>query len=102
MVLRSPYRERVERLCEALESGRYSQANGALRVALSTGDGYCCLGVACDVKDMGRWGRVSLRGEESDAHWLYLRVINDEYLSDRGEMNFMPADVSRWYGFPSN
>lgn len=39
---------------EALRSGRYSQTRGALRDE----DGYCCLGVLCDVQGR-KWERRS-------------------------------------------
>lgn len=34
---------------EALRSGKYPQAQGRLRKPLSGVEGYCCLGVACDL-----------------------------------------------------
>lgn len=39
------------RWCEALRSGDYAQANGALRI----NDAYCCLGVALDIADPNGW-----------------------------------------------
>lgn len=36
---------------EALRSGKYQQARRALR----DGDRYCCLGVLCDVAELGEW-----------------------------------------------
>ena len=41
----------VETWCEALESGKYKQADGQLRA----GDAFCCLGVACDLSGTGDW-----------------------------------------------
>lgn len=38
----------------ALESGEYRQARKTLR----TKDGFCCLGVACDVSGLGEWRRM--------------------------------------------
>lgn len=40
----------------ALRSGRYQQARGALRID----DGYCCLGVAEDVRGADRWRELTL------------------------------------------
>jgi hypothetical protein len=37
---------------EALRSGNYTQTTGMLRRR----DGFCCLGVACDVNDPSGWG----------------------------------------------
>lgn len=36
----------------ALRSGKYEQTKGTLHVQ---GNGYCCLGVLCDVVDSSRW-----------------------------------------------
>lgn len=36
---------------DKLRSGKYPQAQGRLRKA----EGYCCLGVACDISEKGRW-----------------------------------------------
>jgi hypothetical protein len=47
-------KERKARWVEALRSGRYKQATGALKKE----DGYCCLGVACDLAaqdGVGKW-----------------------------------------------
>jgi hypothetical protein len=43
----------VETWCEALDSGRYKQAPGRLRNVHV--DGFCCLGVACDLSGTGTW-----------------------------------------------
>ena len=59
-------------LVNALRSGRYAQARGSLR----TTDGYCCLGVACDVWGKGRWSA--------------LRVYEDCHL-DRAEVDLPEA-----------
>ena len=37
----------------ALRSGKYSQAKRSLK----TKDGYCCLGVLCDIAGEGKWRR---------------------------------------------
>lgn len=36
---------------EALRSGEYEQGKGELR----RGDTYCCLGVLCNISQLGRW-----------------------------------------------
>ena len=51
-----PNKERIQLWIDALRSGEYTQIQGALRQP----DGYCCLGVACDiyhtVTGLGYWG----------------------------------------------
>lgn len=49
---RTPNKEAIRTWVEALRSGRYEQAVGALR---DDADRYCCLGVACDVSGIGAW-----------------------------------------------
>jgi hypothetical protein len=44
-------REHRKLWVEALRSGKYTQGTGAL---LNEGN-YCCLGVACDISELGRW-----------------------------------------------
>ena len=43
--------EAQEKWAVALESGDYQQTDGLLR----KGDGYCCLGVGCDLSALGEW-----------------------------------------------
>jgi len=38
---------------EALRSGKYAQAGGALRSG--EGEGFCCLGVLADICELGKW-----------------------------------------------
>ena len=44
-----------EQWLTALEGGSYTQTTGALRDA----EGFCCLGVACDVSGLGEWYRYT-------------------------------------------
>lgn len=41
---------------EALRSGQYRQGRGALR---DNQDGFCCLGVLCDIIDKDQWNKDS-------------------------------------------
>jgi hypothetical protein len=43
---------------EALRSGKYQQARKYLR----QGNGFCCLGVACDLIDSSEWGDETSTG----------------------------------------
>jgi hypothetical protein len=47
-----------KRWVEALRSGNYKQTTGCLR----NGDGFCCLGVLCDIVDPEGWGNGSSLG----------------------------------------
>jgi hypothetical protein len=50
-MLNGSFSERREAWASALESGEYKQAQGSLR----TEEGFCCLGVACDLFQPEGW-----------------------------------------------
>ena len=77
-----PNLERIELLCQALESDRYVQGSGALRY----NGKHCCLGVACDIADPKGWRR-NLEGDTTH-EWKFDTEVG--YLSMR---------VVNWYGF---
>lgn len=81
----SEYRERKDRLVAALRSGEYQQTTGVLRHENS----YCCLGVACDLADVGAVGWIPDTGTQ--AVFAYA-----------GEIVCLPHSVERFYGFTSN
>ena len=46
----------ARKLAEALRSGEYTQIIGSLRGILTGGaDGFCCLGVACEISGLSEW-----------------------------------------------
>jgi hypothetical protein len=80
--------ENMTRMVEALESGEYVQAQMRLR----TEDGFCCLGVACDVASkagVGEWARR----ESEEAGWKF-----DTPGSIYGETAVLPKAVREWLG----
>lgn len=78
-------KENLKKWIDALESEEYTQGSGALRNA----DGYCCLGVACDVyrKETGNGSWQYVLGMSKD---LYTFIYRDSDLSD------LPTEVSEW------
>lgn len=44
-------KERADEWIAALRSGKYTQITGALH----KDNGFCCLGVACDISGLGEW-----------------------------------------------
>lgn len=49
-------KERKAQWIEALRSGKYKQGRCYLRIPKQDGvDEFCCLGVACDISEVGRW-----------------------------------------------
>lgn len=74
------------KLVAALRSGKYKQSTGALR----QDEGYCCLGVGCDVHrevtGNGSW-------EKMDGRWKYIVGI------EKPVGDVLPKDVMAWFGF---
>jgi len=70
----------------ALRSGDYSQAKGALRNA----QGYCCLGVLCDL--------YIQEDPHQRTHWIneYPEVLNQAKYFLQGEGDFLPSSVVKW------
>lgn len=64
---------------EALRSGEYKQA----RIRLRTADGFCCLGVLCD-----------LHARETKGEWVERRA---SFFYD-GQRVFLPQKVADWAG----
>jgi hypothetical protein len=71
------YQERLDKWLEALRSGDYKQTKRALS---DNQGGFCCLGVACDLSGLGKWG-VNKRG---------ITYLNNE--------KFLPDQVMKYYG----
>lgn len=74
---------RVQTLIDALRSNEYNQATGALHPS----DGFCCLGVGCDVSGLGRWL------PEGDGIMYYEPAGHDHKSSV-----FLPLLVGTYYG----
>ena len=55
---------------EALRSGKYRQTTGTLRDR----DGFCCLGVLCDISEKGKWVR-----EEEDECWYFEGLHHSDF-----------------------
>lgn len=69
------------RWIEALRSGRYKQTHGRLY----DGEGFCCLGVLCDISGLGHW-------DESN---YYTRGSSQRALD-------LPPFVAEWAALPSH
>jgi len=48
-------KEVAEKWVEALRSGKYNQSKGFLHRTLEDNNGFCCLGVLCDISGLGHW-----------------------------------------------
>ena len=85
-----------EKWIDALLSGKYEQGNGKLRGY----EGYCCLGVLCD-----------LYAQEQNKEWNFngYSENSEEESPDRmdywyfdGESEFLPASVRDWAGLSTH
>lgn len=75
-------REHRKLWVEALRSGKYRQTDAALR----RGDGFCCLGVACDISGLGEWSDTDVDGK------VIYRV------GEEPAPNYLPKAVVSWLG----
>jgi hypothetical protein len=72
-------------LVAALRSGKYRQA----RNSLNTGNGMCCLGVACDISGLGEWEPTT---------YGKIRYV----LGDNSSINYLTDELKDYFGFTSN
>ena len=75
MPIIQPYRRRVEEWIKALESDNYQQARSTLKRA----DGYCCLGVACDLSELGTWTPGTYRIDGNNYSMMLPPQVADYY-----------------------
>lgn len=73
----------IQQWIDALLSGEFKQGKGRLR----TGDSFCCLGVACAVKDNTKWVQYATEKGEPTYHWE-----NAEYT------HFLPMSLMKELG----
>ena len=72
---------------EALRSGEYAQYLGYLH----TNDGFCCLGVACDISGLGEWYKL----------WDQSYIIRYKISPDNQSYTKLPIEVRNWLGLNS-
>lgn len=76
--------DNAKKWVEALRSGEFQQTTRKL----SDGNGYCCLGVACEV----------YRRETGDGEWEQRGDTELPVLTFLGVWNVLPDPVRRWLG----
>lgn len=80
----------------ALESGEYKQVQGTLKDP--NGNGYCCLGVLCDV-----YSKLTGRGEwRSDIDESTAVSVLSFHLGDEVDHEFAPKEIENAAGLRSN
>ena len=82
--------ELQDALIEAMTSGESTQARGSLRYD----DGFCCLGVACDIyqKKTGNGQWVEINREDGHTSWAF-------DVGDERETAGLPDEVYHAFGF---
>lgn len=109
------YLERKELWVQALKSGEYVQGEGNLR---TEEDGYCCLGVACDVyhkvTGLGQWLVVGDWEEAPSEEWRKYDedegAVEPRWVTPSGDVvepgawvfsdkdTELPDEVMKWFG----
>lgn len=74
-------REHRKKWVAALESGEYGQTKNML----TNGQGFCCLGVACEISGLGEW----VDGPYGE--WVY-------EVDGEGSNELLPEPVREWLG----
>lgn len=90
----SKYDRRRKELTDALESGEYEQATGALCKEIDGESTYCCLGVACEVYNnaMKRSKKKTLPISSIGNSGFFLREYN-------GSTGNLPEEVREYFNF---
>lgn len=78
-----------EKWLPALRSGEYAQAKGRLRKP----DGFCCLGVACDLMEGIAWEPTA----SGISYAVHISDSNPPY----GETSLLPGSVAEFIGISS-
>lgn len=90
--------ERKAEWVAALKSGEYGQANGVLRA----GDGYCCLGVLCDLAEKA--GVITSNAAEANGSTVqYGEAVPDGEGGTKlnpysSSVSYLPEAVRKWAG----
>lgn len=95
-------KEAREQWAQALEGGWYKQGVGSL----AANDGYCCLGVACDLAVA--WGVIE-RFDRAEANLAMYRPVRSlfglvtekgDYVDELGKERCLSEDNDNWIPFP--
>ena len=81
----------IQKWIAALRSGKYKQTTDHLR----TDEGFCCLGVGCDISGLGKW-KIEHHYEDMN---VYSYDIVDSH--DKG-LDVLPPTVMEWLGVRDN
>lgn len=98
MQLTDQQKENIKLWLAALRSGEYKQATGVL----NNGNGFCCLGVACDVyakqTGKGKWGNDVRLEELPTIEFVYGKDSYGHILTD--VENIENPDLKNFFGIP--
>ena len=85
----------------ALHSGKYEQGNGKLY----SGQGYCCLGVLCDLYSKENNLKWEFRGDDvikTEDEVVPSEFQDCDYFYFDGESEFLPESVKEWAQLSAN
>lgn len=82
----------MEKWVKALRSGEYKQTQGEL---VSADDSFCCLGVLCNISDVGEWVKYNDLSLDSSEEWYY-------ECPHESTNQWLPNDVMDWAGMNSS
>ncbi len=85
-------KEIAEKWVEALRSGRYKQT----KKRLHKDDGYCCLGVLCELSGLSQWAEGERDGY--GAMTYHYNTIDPVYGTQRKDESYPPPLVKEWAG----
>jgi hypothetical protein len=74
----------------ALRSGKYPQGRGRLK----TEEGFCCLGVLCDLAAEDGIGHWEQKDTYFNRHYFLVTTVH--------ENNYLPMEVATWAGLHRN
>src|SRR4051812_22232694 len=82
--------EHIRAWVDALRSGKYERTTGWLR----WGNGYCCLGVACDISGLGEWDDGDSYQTHTGPEAYVLPNAVKEWLELSGTAPMVPFEVA--------
>jgi hypothetical protein len=85
-----PNKQNIQKWVDALRSGDYKQGTGRLKSENNT---YCCLGVACEISELGKW-----ENEDGIGNIDFPLYLTD---NDKPAECYLPAPVRDWLGLDS-
>jgi hypothetical protein len=85
-------KDAIRKWVTALRSEKYPQSDSYLRTA----DGYCCLGVLCDISGLGEWSEPR---QVPGVRFSHSYLATDLWQHQGPGITLLPPEVIKWAGF---